>query len=200
MFESVRKWLINTLIKPSDIDEYLANEYSLNANLVKVSRIESEKTEAAKKILLSKAIDILEMNLKGLENADEDNMEGIIDLQQRLRIYQDQLDLIEYREKQEFAKGAEIPDELTKEAAQWREQIIVGEVEIFLDVVLPKLKDHNLENYLYNLSGQFHQLMAEKDLNLVSQDFFEFKKIDFLLSLLGVVDCIQATRNQTEHA
>lgn len=196
MFESIRKWLIKTLIKPDDIGEFIANEYSLNENLAKIPRIESQKTESAKKILLSKAIDILQMNLKGLEldNADEDNTKDIIVLKQRLRIYQDQLELIQYREKQEYEKGAEIPEELANEAALWREQILVGEVEPFIDEAAQKVKESRLENYLYNLSGQFHQLMSDKNMNLLTLDFFEVRKIDYMLSLLDMVDRIQATR------
>lgn|GEM_PF-4039721 len=196
MFESVRKWLINILIKPGDIGEYIANEYALHENLTKIPRRESQKTEAAKKVLLSKAIDILEVNLKGLklDNTDDDNTEDIVEQKQWLRIYQDQIQLIKYREKQEYDKGKEIPEELAGEATQWREQIMVGEVESFIDEAVQKVKESRLENHLYNLSGQFHQLMSEKNLNLVTLQHFELKKTDHMLSLLDMVDRIQATR------
>ncbi|MBX2871602.1 MAG: hypothetical protein KTR30_05870 [Saprospiraceae bacterium] len=196
MFESLRKWLVKTLITPDDIGEYMANEDYLSEHLVKIPGGELKKTDTTKKRLLSKAIAIVEMKLDALEQSRKSgrNVEAIASNKQKIRLYKDQLELIEYREKQGYDEEQGVPEVIMNKASKWREQILVGDVESFLDAAFEEVGESRIENLLYNISGQYYSNLEHKIGKMITQEIFELETLDIQLNLLDFVDRIQAQR------
>lgn len=198
MFESIRRWLIRTLIKPEDVNDYIINEGALDQPHLKIPLSELKKTDAAKKKLLSKGITILESEMGELQQrmVDGQDVQSWINHKQRqLRMYHEQLELIDYRAQKEELEETQLPEALATEAMRWREQILIGDVDSFFDEALENSRGNSkLENGFYNRSAQFYNLLEQKNLNLITTESFEVGKIDLQLSFLALVDRIQAGR------
>ncbi len=198
MLESIRKWLIRNLIKPEDIKDYISNVGDLDKPHLKISLAELKKTDAAKKVLLSKGISIVESKIKELQQkqvAGHDVRSWINQKQRQLRMYHEQLDLIDYRARKEELEEVQLQEALATEAKRWREQILTGDIDSFFEEALEQTKDsRKLENGLYNRSGQFYNLLEQKNQNLITTDSFELSRIDLQLSFLSFIDRIQARR------
>lgn len=73
MFESIRKWLVKALIQPEDVGDFLANEGYFDETVLKIPKGEVKKTDAAKKVLLAKAISIVEIELNVLQQGKQND-------------------------------------------------------------------------------------------------------------------------------
>lgn len=198
MFESVRKWLVNILIRPDDVNEYILKESDLDKPNLKIPLAELKKTDAAKKVLLLKGIAFMESSLKELQERQangRDVKSRINHNQRQLRIYHEQLELIDYRVRKEELPEAQLPVAQATEVKRWREQILFGDIDSFFDEALENSRGNSkLENGLYNRAAQFYNLLEQKNLNLITTESFEVGKIELQLSFLALVDRIQAGR------